>query len=166
MLNFDTTCLSDKSSINFFIDVDLKDTHFMCIAGALSASLEVWCPKYEVFQIYLPCVCQAMQGVGSVAFTLCKIKKDLFAFLEPKWEKRQTRHPTQHKSLNYRFFSKHFFPNKSLIYSKLLCHTYIKMFVFFYFFSRRTWNGENERFFVLKHILDTYKENKNDSFYS
>ncbi|XP_046863494.1 uncharacterized protein LOC124457258 [Xenia sp. Carnegie-2017] len=43
-----------------------------------------------------------MQGVGSVAFTLCKIKKDLFAFLEPKWEKRQTRHPTQHKSLNYR----------------------------------------------------------------
>ena len=121
----------------------------MCIAGALSASLEVWCPKYEVFQIYLPCVCQAMQGVGSVAFILCKIKKDLFAFLEPKWEKRQTRHPTQHKSLNYRFFSQHFLPNKNLSDSKLLCHTYILRCLYFLIFSLGELGMEKMRGFLL-----------------
>ncbi|XP_046862638.1 uncharacterized protein LOC124456180 [Xenia sp. Carnegie-2017] len=45
--NTETAGKKIVSEIHNFLeeDVDLKDTHFMCIAGALSASLEVWCPK-------------------------------------------------------------------------------------------------------------------------
>ncbi|XP_046850145.1 uncharacterized protein LOC124443691 isoform X2 [Xenia sp. Carnegie-2017] len=47
--NTETAGKKIVSEIHNFLeeDVDLKDTHFMCIAGELSASLEVWCPKYE-----------------------------------------------------------------------------------------------------------------------
>ena len=65
----------------------------MCIAGALRASLEVWRPKYEVFQIYSPCVCQVMEGIGRVVHTVGQIQENRFVLMETKKDKRPTRYP-------------------------------------------------------------------------
>ncbi|CAB4038783.1 sentrin-specific protease 2 [Paramuricea clavata] len=80
-------------------DFYLTDTHFMCVAGALRASLEVWRPKHEVFQIYSPCICQVMEGIGSVVHTVGQTIKDdsVYVLLETRMEKRPTRHHAKRK---------------------------------------------------------------------
>ncbi|CAB4012925.1 Hypothetical predicted protein [Paramuricea clavata] len=67
--------------------------------GALRASLEVWRPKHEVFQIYSPCICQVMEGIGIVDHTVGQTIKDdsVYVLLETKMEKRPTRHHAKRK---------------------------------------------------------------------
>ena len=73
----------------------------MCIAGALRASLEIWRPKHEVFQIYSPCVCQVMEGTGSVVHTVGQIKDNVFVLMETKTDKRPTRYPKPRPCYRY-----------------------------------------------------------------
>jgi len=73
----------------------------MCIAGALRASLEIWRSKHDVFQIYSPCVCQVMEGTGSVVHTVGQIKDNVFVLMETKTDKRPTRYPKPRQCYRY-----------------------------------------------------------------
>lgn len=92
--------------MSFFLDFDLTDTHFKCIAGALRASIEVWRSKYELFQIYTPCICDTMEGIGGVLYTIGETKDDVFVLLESKLDKRPTRNPFMQQKPTYRFETK------------------------------------------------------------